>query len=61
MKILHVGCGGEKLPPPLNEHEEIRVDIDPDTHPNIVASMTALGDIGEYDFVYCSHAGVGTK
>ena len=36
----------------------VTLDIDPDTKPNIVGSMTDLGMIadGRYDVVYCSHA-----
>lgn len=56
LRVLHVGCGGEKLPPPLDQHEEVRLDADPAVKPDIVASMTALGDIGEFDIIYCSHA-----
>lgn len=44
------------MPPPLDAFEETRVDIDPSVNPHIVASMTNLGEIGEYDVVYCSHA-----
>lgn len=55
-RVLHVGCGGEKLPPPLDAFEETRVDIDPSVSPDIIANMTSLGDIGEYDVIYCSHA-----
>jgi|EndMetStandDraft_2_1072991.scaffolds.fasta_scaffold51498_3 SAM-dependent methyltransferase len=54
-RILHVGCGGDALPSWL-AGEETRLDIDPATEPDIVASMTDMGRIGEYDVVYCSHA-----
>jgi predicted SAM-dependent methyltransferase len=53
--ILHVGCGGDPLPDWL-KGEETRLDIDPRHKPDIIASMTELGDIGEFDFIYCSHA-----
>jgi SAM-dependent methyltransferase len=33
-----------------------RLDIDPETHPDIVASMTDMGAIGPFSAVYCSHA-----
>lgn len=56
LRVLHVGCGDKPLPPPLDEHEEVRVDIDPGVNPHIVASMTALGEVGEVDFIYCCHA-----
>ena len=54
-RILHAGCGGEHLPDWL-AGEEIRLDIDPVTAPDIVASMTDMGEIGQFDAVYCSHA-----
>lgn len=53
---LHVGCGGESLSEMLTGYKEIRVDIDPKHNPDIVASMTNLGDIGQYDAVYCCHS-----
>jgi len=54
-RILHVGCGGEHLPPWL-DGEEIRLDLDPAAEPDIVASMTDMGPIGPYDAVYSSHS-----
>ncbi len=56
MNVLHVGCGGRSLPSWLHEHEETRLDIDPGANADIKASMTDMGDIGEFDFIYCSHA-----
>jgi len=41
------------------EHEgykEVRLDIDPRNKPDIVASMTNMGEIGSYEVVYCCHA-----
>ena len=55
-EALHVGCGSSHLPDWLGECKETRLDVDPAAKPDIVGSMTALGDIGEYDLVYCSHA-----
>jgi predicted SAM-dependent methyltransferase len=54
-RILHVGCGGDPLPPWLLPAEEIRLDIDDRHSPHIVASMLDMGDIGEFDVVYTSH------
>lgn len=34
----------------------VRLDIDPDTSPDIVGSMTDLGDIGPFDAVACNNA-----
>lgn len=53
--VLHVGCGTTPLPDWI-EGKETRLDIDGQHDPDIVASMTDLGDIGGYDFLYCSHA-----
>lgn len=35
---------------------ETRLDVCPDCSPDIVASMTDMGEIGPYDAVLCSHA-----
>lgn len=54
--ILHAGCGKRNLPQhPLFEGKEIRLDIDPDAEPDIVAPIQDLGDIGPFDAVYTSH------
>lgn len=55
MRILHAGCGGAKRVPEWLEGEETRLDIDPRAKPDIVASITDMGDIGEFDVVYCAH------
>lgn len=34
----------------------VTLDIDPRTEPDIIGSMTALGEIGPYDVIYCCHA-----
>lgn len=54
-KLLHPGCGGEKLPFWLSECEETRLDIDARVQPDIVASITDMGDIGTFDYVYTAH------
>jgi SAM-dependent methyltransferase len=57
LRLLHVGCGTSPLPAELAaKYEEVRVDIDPATSPHIVANMTSLGEIGQYDAIYCCHA-----
>ena len=53
--VLHVGCGGDSLPDWLGGSAETRLDINPAHSPDIVASMTDMGEIGEYDAVFCSH------
>lgn len=54
--VLHVGCGPNPLPAWLSDYDEVRLDIDPDCQPHIVASMTQMGDIGPFDCVYSSHS-----
>lgn len=53
--VLHTGCSGHPLPAYLEGCRETRVDIDPACNPDIVASITDLGEIGQYDIVLCSH------
>jgi 2-polyprenyl-3-methyl-5-hydroxy-6-metoxy-1,4-benzoquinol methylase len=54
-RLLHVGCGGGILPEWAVNFKEVRLDIDPEVNPDIVASMTDLGVIGTYDAVYANH------
>lgn len=54
--VLHVGCGGSLLHPIFSACEETRLDIDPDCNPDIIASMTDLGEIGPYDYVFSCHS-----
>lgn len=54
--LLHAGCGGDALPDWLAHFAEVRLDIDPRCKPDIVASMTDMGEIGPFDAAYCSHA-----
>lgn len=45
MKALHVGCGHGRLPEvifPWETWEEVRLDIDPEVMPDVVASMTEI-------------------
>ena len=55
MKVLHAGCGGEKIPDIFNGFEEVRLDINPAMKPDVVASLIDMGDIGPFDAAYCSH------
>lgn len=56
-EILHVGCSRASLPGylPASEYHEVRLDIDPDVSPDIVADMSELPDIGPFDAIYSSH------
>ena len=53
--VLHVGCGSQPMPPLLEGYREVRLDIDPTANPDIVAGLTDMGDIGEFDAVYGCH------
>jgi ubiquinone/menaquinone biosynthesis C-methylase UbiE len=56
LKALHVGCGGERLPPFIRGlFSEYRCDVDPAHSPDIVADARDLGDIGRFDFLYSVH------
>lgn len=59
MRVLHAGCGGEKLPlgyfPGAGEIDEVRLDIDARHKPHVVAPLHAMGDIGEFDAVFTNH------
>ena len=54
--LLHVGCGGDPLPDYCSQYKETRLDISETNKPDIVANMTDMGDIGEFDAVFCQHA-----
>jgi SAM-dependent methyltransferase len=55
-RLLHVGCGDNPLPEWLSQYAETRLDIDPGCKPDVVASMTDLGEIGGFDMLLCRHA-----
>lgn len=55
-RVLHVGCGGAPLPEGFEGAIETRLDADERVNPDIVASMIDMGEIGEFDVVFCSHA-----
>lgn len=55
-RVLHAGCGTEPLPALFVDSDEVRLDADPSVGPDIVASFTDLGDIGEFDDIWCAHA-----
>ena len=44
------------MPDYLNRYEETRLDIDAQHQPDVLASITDMGDIGQYDALYCAHA-----
>ena len=55
--LLHVGCGFDSMPEwAVGKYNEVRLDISPDTKPDIVASMVDMGEIGEFDCINCHHA-----
>ena len=53
--LLHIGAGGGPLPIWAQGVNETTLDIDPKHSPDIVASMTDMGRIGKYNFVYSCH------
>lgn len=53
--VLHPGCGMGQLPEWLAPLKEVRLDIDASCSPDIVASITDMGDIGQFDMIYTSH------
>ena len=55
-RVLHVGCGSAPLPEWLGCDTEVRLDVDAELNPDIVANMTSMGEIGEFNCVYCCHA-----
>lgn len=59
LDALHVGCGPARLPEqlfPAAIWRETRLDIDPDTQPDIVASLTAIPVAdGSMGAVFSSH------
>jgi len=55
--VLHCGAGGSPLPFYMQHCKEIKVDIDPETEPDILANMAELPEnIGPFDAVFSSHA-----
>lgn len=60
--VLHVGCGS---PNPMTLHHafqgdewhEVRLDIDPNVKPDIIASITDMPEVGtgQFDALYSSH------
>lgn len=61
-KVLHVGCGPatlENLPSVFQDGSwtEIRLDIDPDVHPDVIGTMTDMSAIetGSVQAVFSSH------
>jgi SAM-dependent methyltransferase len=55
-RVLIAGAGDEGQQWATQEWEVVRLDIDPRTEPDIVGSMTDLGDVGPFDAVACNNA-----
>jgi SAM-dependent methyltransferase len=57
--ILHVGCGIAPIPDAFKSDgwHEVRLDLDPETKPDIVASLTDMAAVASesLDAVFCSH------
>ena len=54
--VLHAGCGRAPLPEWLSQYREVRLDVDPSHRPDMLASMTDLGEIGPFNAVLCCHS-----
>lgn len=56
-RLLHVGCGTGRLPDGYGAYLEFRLDCDPTSGPDIVASCVAMPMIEDesYDCVFASH------
>jgi SAM-dependent methyltransferase len=55
--VLSVGAGAQELTQWVDEgYEIVKLDIEPRTNPDILGSMTNMGEIGPYDVVFCCHA-----
>lgn len=54
--LLHVGCGTSAKPECFADLDEVRLDISPECQPDLVASMTDMGDIGPFQALYSSHS-----
>lgn len=54
--VLIAGCGSEGQQWRDQGWSVVRLDIDPCTKPDVVGSMTALGNIGPFDAVLCNNA-----
>lgn len=59
-KLLHIGCGSKakaNLPSAFQQYDEVRLDINPDVSPDIVADMRDLSIVSDesYDVLYSSH------
>jgi ubiquinone/menaquinone biosynthesis C-methylase UbiE len=54
VKLLHVGCGGQKAP--LSGYDEIGLDLDPKSGADLIGSMLDIPlEDGSVDGVYTSH------
>lgn len=55
--VLIVGSGADSMPQwEKSGYAVTRLDIEPRTNPDVLASMTDMGPIGPFGVVFCSHA-----
>lgn len=58
-KLLHAGCGSKlnKVPHEFGAMKEVRLDLNPQVAPDIIASIVAMPMVEDesFDAVFCSH------
>jgi SAM-dependent methyltransferase len=54
-RILHVGSGGADLPEWCGKCDEVKLDINPRSNPDIVADILDMGEIGKFDIIFSAH------
>ncbi len=58
-KLLHVGCGPHAFLPPreFETYKEVRLDLDPNVQPDVVASIVSMPMVESesMDAIFCSH------
>jgi ubiquinone/menaquinone biosynthesis C-methylase UbiE len=54
-RVLHVGSGGADLPEWCGKCDEVKLDINANSNPDIVADMRDMGEIGKFDIIFSCH------
>jgi predicted SAM-dependent methyltransferase len=56
VRVLHLGCGNDPLPDYIPATVEVRMDADEHMKCHVVGDMRDLGDLADFDIVFCRHA-----